>query len=94
MHFHHSNTLLSGLFDQNFSHFFARGQINWNYRIKLASISQKDGWSVKIFDEQTFERFLFALLLKKEKIIQSIGKYRQRVDYNCFPYCGSTIYQS
>ena len=68
MHCHHSNTSLSGLFDQNFSQFFVCGQINWNYRIKLASISQKDGWRVKIFDEQTFERFLFALLLKKEKV--------------------------
>ena len=44
MHCHHSNTSLSGLFDQNFSQFFVREQINWNYRIKLASISQKDGY--------------------------------------------------
>ena len=61
MHCHRSNTSLSGLFDQNFSQFFVRGQICWNYTIKLASISQKDGWSVKIFDEQKFERFSFAL---------------------------------
>ena len=59
-------------------------QLNW-----LQSAKRMDGAS-----KYLMSRNLKDFVAEEGKNIQSNGKYRQHVDYNCFPYCGSTIYQS